>query len=414
MRKIVPTQLLQLARTLTVGFLLTTGTTQAQSASWALFNAGNAPIANDIREIRQQGNVMWVLGPTAIFSKQGSQWTTYPLPGTYVNGFPAGGRALHVDTQGNKWIGTSEETLRLDGQGTFTTIGGGLIAPPLRYDDDIVADQLGNLFFVSSFDGLFRYDGTGSTYLTGGNNGLRRMIIAGSTYWFTSATELVRYDGNLQRSWYLNPSIFFSDLRLWNGLIWVASEQGLQRFSPTTLQWQAALTPNNSSLPSRYVNCLFVDSQNALWAGTRQGLARYDGTSWQVFNSANSPLPVNDVRNLFEDSFGNLWIGTATGGVAVYHAGGILGTTNPVAAGTNNSFTIAPNPASSTARLHFTAALPQRLVVTDAIGREVLDLSSKPATYEVPLAGLPAGRYTVCATFADGRSVRQPLSKGSE
>lgn len=374
--------------------LLGTGNAVAQAPSWGLYNAGNAPIANDIREIRQQGSAMWVLGPTALYRQQAGQWTTFTLPGTYANGFPVGGRALHVDGQGNKWIGTSEETLRLDAQGSFSLAAAGA-GPTLNYDDDIVADQVGNLFFVSAFNGVYRYDGTTLSYvLGGGSGGLRRMIIDGSTYWFTGAVTLVRYDGGLTRSWYLNPSVFFSDLRRWNGLIWVASEQGLQRFSPTTTQFQPALTPANSPLPSRYVNCLLVDSRNGLWAGTQQGLARYDGANWDVFTMANSPLPANDVRTLFEDSFGNLWIGTATGGLAVYHAGGILGTAEATAGAPRPSFTVAPNP-SATGRFRC-ADLGTETVsyeVVDAVGRAVSRGQLTATAPDLDLSAQPAGLY---------------------
>ncbi|MBC7454156.1 MAG: hypothetical protein H7335_10700, partial [Massilia sp.] len=375
------------------GLLLGARGASAQAPDWVLYNAGNAPIANDIREIRQEGSAMWVLGPLALYRHQSGQWTTFALSGSYVNGSPAGGRALHIDGRGTKWVGTSEETLRLDGQGAFATIGGGMGAPPLRYDDDIVADPLGNLFFVSAFDGLYRYDGTAPSYVFGGGSrGLRRMIISGSTYWFTTASELVRYEGNQERRWYLNPTVYFTDLRRWNNLIWIASEQGMQRFSPVTNQFLGAVTPANSPLPSRYVNCVLVDSQNALWAGTAQGLARYDGTAWQVFTSANSPLPVDDVRTLFQDAAGNLWIGTATGGVAVYHAGGILGAPargEEIAAA---AFTIAPNPATTTARLHFAGPTPRTVTILDALGRTVRQLAppAAVATWEVPLAALPA------------------------
>lgn len=407
----------RLLNALAVALLLTAASAAAQTPTWTLYNAGNAPIANDIREIRQEGAAMWALGPTALYRLQNAQWTAFALPGIFGSGANPGGRALHVDGGGNKWVGTSEETFRLDaGAGAFSTLSTGPGGPPLRYDDDIGADALGNIFFVSAFDGLYRYDGTAATYVFGGGSmGLRRMIISGGTYWFTTATDLVRYDGGQTRRWFTNPATFFSDLRLWNGLIWIASEQGLQRFSPATNQLQAPLTPANSPLPSRYVNCLLVDRQNALWAGTQQGLARYDGTAWQVFTTANSPLPVGEVRTLFEDAAGGIWIGTATGGLAVYRPAGVTGLPETAA---GPAFTLAPNPAGATVALHFAGPTPpQTVTVTDALGRAVrhLQLPAAAATRcEVPLDHLPAGRYTVQATFADGRRISRALSKVAE
>ena len=67
-------------------------------------------------------------------------------------------------------------------------------------------------------------------------------------------------------------------------------------------------------LPQNTVHALLVDREGALWAGTQDGVARYDGNSW-----SDLELPTRDrssfVRALLESSDGALWIGTQSAGL---------------------------------------------------------------------------------------------------
>lgn len=59
-----------------------------------------------------------------------------------------------------------------------------------------------------------------------------------------------------------------------------------------------------------------------LWLGTEDGLARFDGAKFTVFNRQNTPaLQNNYITALFESEDGALWIGTRGGGAARILAG---------------------------------------------------------------------------------------------
>ncbi len=74
-------------------------------------------------------------------------------------------------------------------------------------------------------------------------------------------------------------------------------------------------------LPQNSVNDLAVDAQGFLWIATYDGLARFDGSRFTVFRSANAPgLPSNRVTTLSVAQDSTLWIGTESG-VAAYRNG---------------------------------------------------------------------------------------------
>ncbi len=69
-----------------------------------------------------------------------------------------------------------------------------------------------------------------------------------------------------------------------------------------------------SGLPQNSVQALLQTSDGFLWLGTEAGLARFDGSGFQVFDHSSHPaLPGNDVRCLLETRDGALWIGTSDG-----------------------------------------------------------------------------------------------------
>lgn len=71
------------------------------------------------------------------------------------------------------------------------------------------------------------------------------------------------------------------------------------------------------------VYCIEQDKRGFLWAGTQDGLNRFDGRHFVVFNHNpfdTTSLSHNRVNSLHEDREGNLWIGTA-GGLNLLPAG---------------------------------------------------------------------------------------------
>ena len=69
-------------------------------------------------------------------------------------------------------------------------------------------------------------------------------------------------------------------------------------------------------LPQNSVIAMVQTGDGYLWLGTLNGLARFDGRRFAVFDGGNTPeLRSSRIVKLFEDSGTNLWVGTETAGI---------------------------------------------------------------------------------------------------
>ena len=75
-------------------------------------------------------------------------------------------------------------------------------------------------------------------------------------------------------------------------------------------------------LSQSVVLCVLQDSKGFIWAGTQDGLNKFDGYNFKVYKhnqlDSNS-IANNSIWNIFEDSHKNLWIGTYGGGLDYYN-----------------------------------------------------------------------------------------------
>ncbi len=102
------------------------------------------------------------------------------------------------------------------------------------------------------------------------------------------------------------------------GLIWIGSQDGLNRFDGYKVEVYRTEPGNKNSLPGNYVRSLFTDSRGRVWIGTSQGLSYYDhrSNSFESFfrdSTDENSLPGNNISTIKEDPRGMLWIGTNSG-----------------------------------------------------------------------------------------------------
>lgn len=75
-------------------------------------------------------------------------------------------------------------------------------------------------------------------------------------------------------------------------------------------------------LPQNSVKALARTPDGFLWLGTEEGLVRFDGASFVVFDTSNTPaLRSHSILSLHLDAKGTLWVGTLGGGVYSFRDG---------------------------------------------------------------------------------------------
>ena len=75
-------------------------------------------------------------------------------------------------------------------------------------------------------------------------------------------------------------------------------------------------------LPQNSVLAILQTKDGYLWLGTQEGLVRFNGVQFTVFDKANQKaIKHNDIRALLQDRQGTLWIGGFGGGLIQYRDG---------------------------------------------------------------------------------------------
>ncbi len=87
-----------------------------------------------------------------------------------------------------------------------------------------------------------------------------------------------------------------------------------------TAQYRLDHWTADDGLPQNSIYGIVQTGDGYLWLATVDGLARFDGLRFTVFNRSNSPGIVNNrFISLFEAADGDLWAGTEESGVVRYH-----------------------------------------------------------------------------------------------
>ena len=92
------------------------------------------------------------------------------------------------------------------------------------------------------------------------------------------------------------------------GFIWLATSNGLNRYSGYEVKQYHPSDIDANSIPSGFIQTLFLDSDGILWLGTNNGLAKYqpDTDNFEVFNKDNSIIKSNSITAISESKAGKI------------------------------------------------------------------------------------------------------------
>jgi ligand-binding sensor domain-containing protein len=303
---------------------------------WAVYNTINSPLpSNRIEAISTADDeTIWLGTDFGLVNFNGVEWNVYdtvnsPLSSSFITTILSEGD--------NIWVGTSN--------GIVVYNEGNWIVPPgqdalfiSKNIISIVKDKQNNIwaageqavvkFPAGSFSGTREWQPIGSFLSIAVDTG--GVIWIGDFNYASHNGLLWEYNNSSWKYHKLNDydelisSFPYSLIADKHNNIWMGfggtGGGGVVRINNSG--WEI-FRQGNSDFPGGVVTS-FAVQDTLIWMGSNEGLILFNGSEWNLLNSANSGLPENWIRDLTVDNKGNKWIGTISGGAAVYNENGIV------------------------------------------------------------------------------------------
>lgn len=284
---------------------------------WSVINCDLTPYSDDFSKmtVDEKGNVWVATYTTGIIKYDGIKWISTNdkfsnIPGISISSisFTANGKLLIGYCGGySEFDGSSLFFRKLPMNGKLTPT-----VASFYYDSSgkvwmglsqgFVAVENGNDYTLFNFANSGLYD-----------NYIRSIAIDsnGNKWLFTDWGLLCKFD---DKSW---TNLFSGQLGLLlrkyplgvdkSGNKWLGCSNGLVKYNGIEF---VVYDTSNSGLPDNDVNAIAVDKTGNIWAGTDNGLVKYDGQNWKTFDLRGVGFFDSNIQCLIADNSNNLWVCT--------------------------------------------------------------------------------------------------------
>jgi len=354
---------------------------------------------------RRNQNIVWIGTFSGLARFENGTWRTFQRDETLLETDAIS--SLHVDPQGNLWIGSLGGGLSFFDGARFQSFTTRTSKLPNDLVLGISSESSGAVWIATGGGGLVRYDGT-TWQVFDTSSGLPTNVISSVAVSPNGDVWVGTYGSGAARlssgTWtiFTSANSGLSDNRVTgiavesDGTLWFSTYSGICRFDGLT--WETFHADGEGPI-SDYIKALaFGQRDSVLWLATRYGVSAYDKKEWKSWTTSNSGLAMNDVNAVAVDYFGNVWLGTNGAGLSVFNDRGVVldvqdKLTGPQLTAKFKLEQNFPNPFNASTRVRYTIrddGTRQNTHVTlriyDVLGREIVTLvdeEQQPGTYEV-------------------------------
>jgi signal transduction histidine kinase/ligand-binding sensor domain-containing protein/DNA-binding response OmpR family regulator len=108
------------------------------------------------------------------------------------------------------------------------------------------------------------------------------------------------------------------------GLMWFATEDGLNRFDGYSFKVFKYVPDQENSLTGNFIQKVFKDSKEVIWVSSRYGLNRFDAktesfTHYHHIPTNKGSIVGNDITDITESGNGDLWVASYNSGFSYYN-----------------------------------------------------------------------------------------------
>ena len=200
---------------------------------------------------------------------------------------------------------------------------------PVKGSTGIYSDKSGNVWFFG-FDGLIKYDGKSWSVMDMANSKLPSNRIMGvfvdskKRLWIGTDKGNIMIDGSVVEDFTttdnpLTTSILSKGYEDKEGNIWFSlyekfpQKKGFAKYSPNR-EWTVINTDNSKMPRNDVLDFAINEKTNTIWFSiNRVGISEFDGENWSTFTPENSKVPSTYIQSIAIDKDGNLWCATFAG-----------------------------------------------------------------------------------------------------